>query len=302
MPRAYSHLNRLVQRQERVMQLTPDLAAACLVPRRVSSPEEAREVVDAEGAAIVGGIADEEAAIAFGTAMLGTDLRRIGRQIEATKKRAVQESAKIDEQPADARGRKRRFDTDTSLPMPAHNDGFAFGDFAPDRLFLFSARPATTGGESFLVDGLAVLDILERDPANAEMVEFCRTVDIDHSEPNFPQDTYSPIVRTTPAGRPQVRHHPYLAPIMGPDEAAQWPFVKHWTAAVTAARDTGARFRLEAGDMACVDNYRLFHGRHGYTDPARTLYSIWGWSGAAVAVPEGELDIVTPTPPAQLAG
>jgi Taurine catabolism dioxygenase TauD, TfdA family len=284
------------------MQLSPDLAAACLVPRRVSSPEEAREVVDAEGAAIISGIADEEAAIAFGTAMLGADLRRIGRQIEATRKRGEEESAKIDQQPADARGRKRRIVTDTSLPMPAHNDGFAFGDYAPDRLFLFSARPAATGGESFLVDGVAVLDILERDPANAEMVEFCRTVDIDHSEPNFPQDTYSPILRTTPAGRPQVRHHPYLAPVIGPDEAAQWRFVKHWTAAVTAARDTGARFRLEAGDMACVDNYRLFHGRHGYTDPARTLYSIWGWSSAAVAVPEGELDIVIPKAPAQLAG
>jgi hypothetical protein len=284
------------------MQLSPDLAAACLVPRRVSSPEEAREVVDAEGAAIISGIADEEAAIAFGTAMLGADLRRIGRQIEATRKRGEEESAKIDQQPADARGRKRRIVTDTSLPMPAHNDGFAFGDYAPDRLFLFSARPAATGGESFLVDGVAVLDILGRDPANAEMVEFCRTVDIDHSEPNFPQDTYSPILRTTPAGRPQVRHHPYLAPVIGPDEAAQWPFVKHWTAAVTAARDTGARFRLEAGDMACVDNYRLFHGRHGYTDPARTLYSIWGWSSAAVAVPAGELDIVVPKAPAQLAG
>jgi hypothetical protein len=284
------------------MQLSPDLAAACLVPRRVSSPEEAREVVDAEGAAVVGGIADEEAAIAFGSAMLGVDLRRIGRQIEATKKRVVAESAKVDEQPADARGRKRRFVTDTSLPMPAHNDGFAFGDHAPDRLFLFSARPAATGGESFLVDGLAVLDILERDPANAEMVKFCRTVDIDHSEPNFPQGGFSPILRTTPAGRPQVRHHPYLAPVMGPDEATHWPFVRHWTAAVTAARDTGPRFRLEAGEMACVDNYRVFHGRHGYADPARTLYSIWGWSSAAVAVPAGELDIVTPMTPAQLAG
>jgi hypothetical protein len=284
------------------MQLSPELAEACVVPRRVSSPEEAREVVDADGAAIVSGIADEEAAIAFGRAMLGEDLRRIGRQIEATKKRGEEESAKVAEQPADARGRKRMFVTDTSLAMPAHNDGFAFGDYAPDRLFLFSARPAETGGESFLVDGVAVLDILERDPANAEMVEFCRTVDIDHSEPNFPQNTYSPILRTTPAGRPQVRHHPYLAPVMGPDEAAQWPFVKHWTAAVTAARDTGARFRLEAGDMACVDNYRLFHGRHGYTDPARRLYSIWGWSSAAVAVPAGELDIVMPKAPAQLAG
>jgi Taurine catabolism dioxygenase TauD, TfdA family len=282
------------------MQLSPDLAEACVVPRRVSTPDLARQVVDAEGAAIVSGIADEEAAIAFGRAMLGDDLRRIGRQIEATKKRGEEESAKVAEQPADARGRKRMFVTDTSLAMPAHNDGFAFGDYAPDRLFLFSARPAATGGESFLVDGSTVLDILQRDPANAEMVEFCRTVDIDHSEPNFPQGMFSPILRTTPAGRPQVRHHPYLAPIMGPDEATQWPFVKHWTAAVTAARDAGARFRLEAGDMACVDNYRLFHGRHGYTDPARTLYSIWGWSSAAVAVPVGELDIVTP--PAQMAG
>jgi len=284
------------------MQLSPDLATACLVPRRVSSPEEAREVVDADGAAIVGGVADEEAAIAFGTAMLGADLRRIGRQIEVTKRRGEEEGAKVEAQPADARGRKRRFSTDTSQPMPAHNDGFAFGDHAPDRLFLYSARPAATGGESFLIDGLAVLDVLGRDPENAEMVQFCRTVDIDHSEPGFPQGTYSPIMRTTPAGRPQVRHHPYLAPIMGPDEDAQWPFVKHWTAAVTAARDTGARFRLEAGEMACVDNYRLFHGRHGYTDPARTLYSIWGWSSAAVAVPAGELDIVSPKPPAQLAG
>jgi hypothetical protein len=284
------------------MQLSSELAEACVVPRRVSSPEEAREVVDAEGAAIVSGIADEEAAIALGRAMLGADLRRIGRQIEVTRKRGEEESAKVAQQPADARGRKRRFVTDTSLPMPAHNDGFAFGDYAPDRLFLFSERPAATGGESFLIDGLAVLDVLGRDPANAQMVEFCRTVDIDHSEPNFPQGTYSPILRTTPAGRPQVRHHPYLAPVAGPDEEAQWPFVKHWTAAVTAARDTGARFRLEAGEMACVDNYRLFHGRHGYADPARTLYSIWGWSSAAVAVPAGELDIVMPKAPAQLAG
>lgn len=198
------------------MRLSPDLAEACVVPRRVSTPEEAREVVAAEGAAIVGGIADEEAATAFGRAMLGADLRRIGRQIEVTRKRGEEESAQVAQQPADARGRKRRFVTDTSLPMPAHNDGFAFGDYAPDRLFLFSERPAATGGESFLVDGIAVLDILGRDPANAQLVEFCRAVDIDHSEPNFPQGTYSPILRTTPAGRPQVRHHPYLAPMAVP--------------------------------------------------------------------------------------
>jgi hypothetical protein len=212
-----------------------DLSSACLVPRRVSSPAEAHEVVAAEGAAIVSGITDEEAAIEFGRATLGDELVRIGRQIEATKQRAEAEGAKIDAQPPDARGRKRRISADTSVAMPPHNDGFAFGDRAPDRLFLFSARPAATGGDSFLIDGLKLLDLLAADPANAALVDFARTVDIDHSEPNFPQDSYSPILRTTPAGRPQVRHHPYLAPIMGAGEDAQWPFVRQWLARCRAS-------------------------------------------------------------------
>lgn len=273
-----------------------DLGSACLVPRRVETPALAREVVAREGAAIVSGIADEAAAIEFGRVMFGDELVRIGRQIEVTKARAEEEGAKVDAQPPDARGRKRRLSTDTSIAMPPHNDGFAFGDRAPDRLFLYSARPAATGGDSFLIDGLALVDALATDPANAALVDFLRTTDIDHSEPNFPQGSYSPILRTTPAGRPQVRHHPYLAPVLGPDEQAQWPYVRQWLAAVVAARDAGPRFRLEAGEMALVDNYRVFHGRHGYTDPARRLYSIWAWTTAAVEVPAGELDIVNPVP------
>jgi hypothetical protein len=273
-----------------------DLGSACLVPRRVETPAEAREVVATEGAAIVSGIADEAAAIEFGRAMFGDELVRIGRQIEVTKARAEEEGAKVDAQPADARGRKRRLSADTSVAMPPHNDGFAFGDHAPDRLFLYSARPAATGGDSFLIDGLALVDALAADPANAALVDFVRNTDIDHSEPNFPQGSYSPILRTTPAGRQQVRHHPYLAPVLGPDEQAEWPYVRQWLASVVAARDTVPRFRLEAGEMAVVDNYRVFHGRHGYTDPARRLYSIWAWTTAAVEVPAGELDIVNPVP------
>jgi hypothetical protein len=278
-----------------------DLSSACLTPRYVSTPEEARAVVDAEGAAIVRGIADEDAAIAFGRAVLGEQLVRVSRQIEASRKQSVEDGAKVEAQPADARGRKREISSDTSLPMPPHNDGFAFGDEAPERLFLYGARPAAVGGESFLIDGVKLLELLEQDPADADFVTFARTVDIDHSEPNFPQTTFSPIVRTIPDGRLQVRHHPYLAPIMGPDEAAQWPFVERWHEAVNQARDTGPRFRMEAGDMTIVDNYRVFHGRHGYSDPARLLYSIWGWSTAAVAIPDGALDIVNPQS-VQLAG
>jgi hypothetical protein len=270
------------------------LSSACLVPRRVSSPGQAREVVEADGAAIATGIADEAAAIEFGRAMLGEELVRIGRQIEATRWRAAQDGATVDTQPEDARGRKRVISGDTSEPMPPHNDGFAFGDRAPDRLFLFSVQPAAHGGESFLIDGLALIDELARDPANAELVEFIRTTDIDHSEPNFPQHTFAPILRTTPAGRPQVRQHLFLAPVRGEAEQRHWPFVRAWQAAARTARDTGPRFLLDAGEMAVVDNYRILHGRHGYTDPARRLYSIWAWTTAAVEVPTGELDFVNP--------
>lgn len=272
-----------------------DLGSACLVPRYASSPEEARAIVDDEGAAIVRGITDEEHAIAFGRAVLGEQCLRVSRQIEATKTNGEAEGVKVAMQPADARGRRRELSADSAKPMPPHNDGFGFGDYAPERLFLYGARPAAAGGESFLIDGVKLLEILAEDPANAELVEFARTVDIDHTEPHFAPVPYSPILRTTPAGRPQVRHHPYLAPVVGPDEAQQWPLIEKWHAAVYAARDTGPRFLLEAGDMAVVDNYRVFHGRHGHTDPNRLLYSIWGWSTTAVAVPEGELDIVNAT-------
>ena len=57
-------------------------------------------------------------------------------------------------------------------------------------------------------------------------------------------------------------------------------------------------FHAAAGDLICVDNYRLTHGRDGYSDPGRVMLSIWGWSTAAVAVPVGPLDIVRPVIPA----
>ncbi|MGI5126871.1 TauD/TfdA family dioxygenase [Pseudonocardia sp. CA-107938] len=271
-----------------------DLGRACLVPRYVSSPEEARAVVEAEGAAIVRGIESEEAAIAYGWAVLGAAGVRVSRQIEATKSNGEADELRIKDEPADARGRKRDFSADTAKAMPPHNDGFAFGDYAPERLFLFSARAAVTGGESFLIDGGALLDLMAEDPANAEFVEFATTVDIDHTEPSHPQLPFAPIARSLADGRRQVRHHPYLAPVAGPAEAEQWPMVERWHAAVCEARDTGPRFLLETGDMAVVDNYRVLHGRHGHSDPDRRLYSIWGWTTSAIAVPAGTLDIVEP--------
>ena len=86
--------------------------------------------------------------------------------------------------------------------------------------------------------------------------------------------------------------------MLGPDEAADWPFVERRGRAVAAARLTGPRFRLQAGEMICIDNYRLLHGRDAYVEPERKVVSIWAWTTSAMAVPDGVLDIIRPELPA----
>lgn len=278
-----------------------DFSLASVAPQRVGTPAQARAEVDARGAAILPGCFDQEAAFAAGQAMLGTDLRRFGLQFEATKEKQEAEAAVVAEQPADERGRKRRF-TATQERMVPHNDGFGFGDFGPDYLFLWCGRPDAYGeGRSFLVDGLKLLDLMAADPEYARVALFAWETDIDQSEPNFPLAAHAPIARRLPNGRVQVRHHPFQAPVPGQAphvEAASAALIKRWSEAVSAARDDGPMFHAAAGDLICVDNYRLTHGRDGYSDPGRVMLSIWGWSTAAVAVPVGPLDIVRPVIPA----
>jgi TfdA family taurine catabolism dioxygenase TauD len=282
-----------------------DFSLASVVPQRVATPAQARAEVAARGAAILGGLTDQEAAFAAGRAFLGASLRRFGLQFEATKAKQEAEAAAVAEQPADDRGRKRRFNGTTER-MVAHNDGFGFGDFGPDYLFLWCGRPDAAGeGASFLVDGLRLLELMAGDREYADVARFAWDTDIDQSEPNFPLAAYAPIARRLPSGRVQVRHHPFQAPVPGqaPDiEAAQAALIAAWSRAVTAARDAGPMFHARAGDLVCVDNYRLTHGRDGYSDPGRVMLSIWGWSTQAVAVPQGPLDIVRPViPPAMSA-
>jgi hypothetical protein len=274
-----------------------DFSQASVVPERVGSLDEARAEVARRGAAILTGLYSQDAALAAGRAFLGGDCRRFGLQFEASKDKQEAEAAMVAAQPADERGRKRRF-TGTQERMAAHNDGFGFGDFGPDYLFLWCGRPDQAGlGASFLVDGLRLLELLAADPEYRDLAEFCWTADIDQSEPNFPLAAHAPVARRLPGGRVQVRHHPFQAPVPGlaaGTDAAHAALIRRWSAAVTAARDDGPMFLARTGEMICVDNYRLTHGRDGYSDPDRLMLSIWGWSATAIAVPEGPLDIVKP--------
>ena len=268
-----------------------DVRSANLIPRFATTPQHARALVAIDGAALVSGIESVDHAIAYGYRMLGDRAVRVRTQFEATKATMDIEKPVVAAQPVDERGRKRDLGT-YDKQQPAHNDGFAFGDFAPDHMFLYCEKPCSIGGANFLVDALRLASLLGED--DPDFASFLWDVPIDHSEPNFPQHSPAPIARFVAGGRVQVRSHQYQAPVLGPDEAAQWPWVNKWGEAVMLARAAGPRFRANAGDMICIDNYRMLHGRDGYVDVDRKMVSIWAWTTDAIAIPEGTLDIASP--------
>ncbi len=268
-----------------------DFGDANLIPRRATSVEHARALVALDGACLLSGVESVDDTIAFGYRMLGDRAVRVATQFEATKARIEMNAPIVAAQPVDERGRKRTF-APIEVQQPAHNDGYAFGDFSPDHMFLYCAKPCSIGGASFLVDALKLGTMLSED--DPDFASFFWDQPIDHSEPNFPQNNPVPIARLTKGGRVQVRSHPYQAPLLGPDESSHWPFVEKWGRAVASARSRGPRFRAEAGDVICIDNYRMLHGRDGYIDPDRMMVSIWAWTTDAVAIPAVALDIASP--------
>jgi hypothetical protein len=269
--------------------VTPD--ATSIVPLHVDSPADAAAVIAANGAAILAGIGSADAAVDAARAVLGDREVRVNLQFDATKSRYVSNQAKAEQEKPDARGRVRRFTAPEDKMFP-HNDGFGFGDLGPDYLFLYCERPCPTGGASWLIDGPGLLQALAVDPGATELARFCWETEIDHSEPSLATQTLAPIARRLPSGRVQVRHHNYQAAALGPDESAGQPFVDAWHDAVHTARDRANRFSLQPGQLLCADNYRVFHGRDPFVDPARLVISIWGWSTEAIAVPTGDLAII----------
>lgn len=275
---------------------TPDIGRACITPRRAATPEEARQLLETDGAAIVDDVTTEEVVLRIAAAVLGDKLVRVGRQFETSKQTDVAEAARIASLPVDSRGRQPYFYGPTERMLP-HNDGFLFGDFAPDYMFLWCERPAVPsgGGESFLVDGGELVRILAEDPSTADLARFCREVDIDHSDPSAPFPNEAPIARTVPSGRLQVRNHHNIAAKVGPAEPEEAQMVRRWQEATCEAHDQGPRFRMEAGDMVCFDNFRVLHGRDAFDDPDRMVHAFWAWTTDAIAVPKEVLDQSKPT-------
>lgn len=175
--------------------------------------------------------------------------------------------------------------------LPAHTDGFAYGDFYPDYISLVCVKASPEGGESFLVDGYAVLENLAADPATAWAAAALQEIAIDQTEEGM-QKSYSPIIQKTSDGRLMVRrtldkHGNGPKPLAANNNLNKdQEMIDIWGNAIDQAAKAAPRFMLTPGDAVIIDNYRLFHAREGYCDMSRMLWRVWTWTDASRGAPD----------------
>ena len=102
------------------------------------------------------------------------------------------------------------------------------------------------------------------------------------------------LVERSGSGRLAVRvpnvegdPHERILPLPdAPDQRAHRPMVDVFAATVRVAQAAAPRFMLEAGEALLIDNWRVSHGREGFSDLSRLLWRVWCWTGSGQR-PEG---------------
>jgi alpha-ketoglutarate-dependent taurine dioxygenase len=254
-------------------------------PQRVADAAAAFDVLRREGAVILTGCgADRDAA------------RGVAERVLRTMNPVIPDPAPIKEGGGNA---DRSY---AGLPgaepgqvvafQTGHTDGFAYGDKYPDYIFLLCVRPAESGGESFVVDTYRMLDELAAgSDEDRAFHAFLLTAAVEQTEPGF-QFSLAPVIGSTPAGRRMSRWTPVQRPdaTLPEDIRAQHAvWLDRWRDMAHAASVAAPRFTLQPGEVICLDNYRMLHGRTGFDDTERTLWRIWAWTTEAPAVPDGML-------------
>lgn len=189
----------------------------------------------------------------------------------------------------------RTVHANAGVTLALHIDGYmAFGDYYPDLVFLLCERQATAGGESFLVDGQRLLAAIASDPTQRALNRFLWDVTLEQSRPEGagPGGTGKsvpsrrPVASRTCGGRLTVRRHEHQRLL---EDTPLRPEDRHhlaaWARITEEAARTAPRFLLHPGDLLCLDNYRVFHGREPYTGYERILHKLWAWSNMAFGLP-----------------
>jgi gamma-butyrobetaine dioxygenase len=136
----------------------------------------------------------------------------------------------------------------------------------------------TTGGESTLVDGLAVVDQLQAD--DPEAVELLATVPVRFRYRDADTDivTIRPVIDCDHTGTViGLNYSPRLdeVPLLAPDATRRYQSARQQLAHLLASPAFEVRFALGAGQLMMFDNNRVMHGRTGF-DPNEGLRHLQG--------------------------
>lgn len=264
----------------------PDVS---VVPERTADPAIAAALVARDGSAILTGVdPTPDGGVDAARTLLGERGIEVRPQFEASKALAARNQQLRAELPDDDL-RRTRYSYDHTVPLPPHNDGFAFGDEAPDHLFLNCIHPCPVGGESWVLDGLALVEALSAAPETSWAAGPLWELDLDHTDPGY-ELVVGPIARRLPSGRVQVRMNPYQR--ARGDDAAGVALAELWERAKSEAAAAARRFRLDRGELLCVDNLRFAHSRDPFVSDRRSVVSTWGWTTEAVRVPRRALELI----------
>lgn len=194
-----------------------------------------------------------------------------------------------------------------------HTDGYMYGDPFPDYIFLLVESQDVNGGENFVVDGEAVRRRLPE-----EVLRTLDSVPVDlteraHNSVADGREAKGPVFQRTPQGRlhwrRQLRTSAYREAIdaqaSGASAGTVMPYQSLWAplageadaqaaldaadAAVQLEASLAPRFRVEPGEALLLDNFRLLHGREGYSGGVceRRVWRVWCWTDGGNGFPEG---------------
>ncbi|MFP5069168.1 TauD/TfdA family dioxygenase [Pseudonocardia nantongensis] len=227
-----------------------------VVPRRATSTG-AREVLAEDGVVLVPDAGDDpEALVVLAATVLGGRLRELF-------------------------GIRPQGGTDSPV-LGLHNDGayleadvhgrtVQLRDPDEDYLLMHCSVPAPSGGDSVLVDGYALVDRLA--DGHPELHAFLTGCDVDFfgSRVNPPRGVPdTPLLRRmvehTRGGRRAVRASDYALPVpREPHWDEHLGRIEEYADLLAGAYEVAPRFRMDAGDVLLLDNYRYLHGRDAFT-------------------------------------
>ena len=145
-----------------------NLESCGVLPKKAASTSEAQDLLHADGAVIitsVGADADDARGLAFD--LFGEDVLAVPPAAR------VFDGGEMDNRPPGM---------DHTAIMTPHTDGFGYGDYYPDYILLDCVSASQQGGESFLIDGYALLEALAADPERAWVPQAMAAVAINQTE------------------------------------------------------------------------------------------------------------------------